>query len=360
MLFYDEFSGLIYQGKIVRIQANKAVIETPKKTFKVSISNVKLLHKEQSLIKSEFFSRDESDQPFKVPRAGLPSQMNLFNNAPSTRNVGEKGFGIPKANDLQNLSSFLKTNQQGTSQKDQNDFSIPLFPQNSSGLNDSLQFISQSNRNISKKDFSMLQSFQSKNQTSSKFQSILSNSAVKDLPQLKVSPSHDASIKSISKPLSQVQNISLTQSQQVNPLNNSLFAPNLKAKSEANNLQSNQSPVNANQGDLQAKPSVIDHDLVNFAILFKLLQKKKKLAEKHDQLVKNRSESNLDTNNEDLKWVKQSVTQIDKTLKNVWLSLKLRDTTITSKALSSFSRTETGKDSNCQKRRFRRITRKLL
>ena len=53
----------------------------------------------------------------------------------------------------------------------------------------------------------------------------------------------------------------------------------------------------------------------------------------HDRLVKTRSETNLETNIEDLKWVKKSVTQIDKTLKNVWLSLKLRDTTITSKSL---------------------------
>jgi hypothetical protein len=128
--------------------------------------------------------------------------------------------------------------------------------------------------------------------------------------------------------------MNLSHSQPLNkmPLTNSLFT---LAPKTSNSLTEPIKPNNAMkpvlQTETQTKSSVIDNDLVNFAILFKLLQKKKKLAEMHDKLIKSTSESNLDSNAEDLEWVKKSVTQIDKTLKNVWLSLKLRDTTITSK-----------------------------
>ena len=117
-------------------------------------------------------------------------------------------------------------------------------------------------------------------------------------------------------------------------MTNSLFtlAPkNVSSLSEPGNTPNILQPNSIPRPDFQSKSSVIDNDLVNFAILFKLLQKKKKLAEMHDKLVKSRSETNLESNSEDLQWVQKSVTQIDKTLKNVWLSLKLRDTTITSK-----------------------------
>lgn len=339
VLFYDEFSGLIYQGKIIRINSNKAMIETPKKTFKVSLPNVKLLQREQTIIKSEFFSRDELDPSFKVPHSILtPHQNQQIKFFPSINSVGnqqDNSFSIPKPNDNPNLSSFLKTNTSPLlGQKDSsNDFSIPLFPQNVSGVLDSLRHMPRSDKSNSKSDFNLLPSFQSKKSTSSKFQSIVTNSRPKEVLNSKVSPSQVSSLNPSIKPFNQLQSLSLARSQPLSkfPLNTGLFTPTPVIANQGN-VQVKNETNKTNALETHTKPPVIDNDLVNFAILFKLLQKKKKLAVMHDRLVKTRSETNLETNIEDLKWVKKSVTQIDKTLKNVWLSLKLRDTTITSKS----------------------------
>ena len=320
---------MIYQGKIIRIQANKALVETQKKTFKVSLPNVKLLHQEKSLVKSEFFSRDDSEPIFKTPRptplvhSGM--NMNLF----GTLNNNEQAFSIPKVNDSQNLSNLLKTiNPSNTINKNSGkEFSMPLFPQNVSGVLDSLR-LSSRNENSSKSDFPLISSIPSRNQNSSKFQSLMVNSLINE-SNPKKGPNHQR------KPFPQMPAMNLSHSQPLKKmgLSNSLFT---LAPKTANSLSESIKTKNGltsstGQGETQRKSSVIDNDLVNFAILFKLLQKKKKLAEMHDKLVKSRSESNLETNTEDLAWVQKSVTQIDKTLKNVWLSLKLRDTTITSK-----------------------------
>ena len=321
-LFYDEFSGLIYQGKIVRIQANKALIETPKKTFKVSLANVKLLCSEPSLLKSEFFSKESLEPSFKMPNLAFPNQnVNFFPSIKSEGNV-EKSFSIPKVSDNQNLSSFLKTNTSPLlNQKDPpNDFSIPLFPQHVSGVLDSLRIMPPSDKSNNKSDFNLLPSFHSKQSNSSKFQSLITKSRPKEPLPPEISPSQALSLESSGKTFKKLPPLSLAKNQPQAKfgLNSALFTPT---------QVKNENIIN----EAQAKSSVIDNDLVNFAILFKLLQKKKKLAEMQDKLMKTRSETNLETNTEDLKWVQHSVTQIDKTLKNVWLSLKLRDTTITSK-----------------------------
>lgn len=327
MLFYDEFSGLIYQGKMINIQASKALIETPKKVFKVSLTNVKLLQKDQSLLKSEFFSRDEGDVGLRA--SGMSPHNVQFGLLKNLNN--QPAFGIPKANDSQNLSSFLKGNP--ASQRDnKNDLSMPLFPPNPSALVESLQIVSQSDKLKASNDFPLIQSFPSKNLTNSNFQFMHSGPIVKNLPALKLDPSKNSSMKSLNKPFVSLNPTSLIQSQPQlqklqSSLNSSHFVPKAEAPPGPETKQNRGQPASEKQG----KPSVIDKDLVNFAILFKLLQKKKKLAEMHDRLVKTSSHSSLETNLEDLKWVKQSVTQIDKTLKNVWLSLKLRDRTITSK-----------------------------
>ena len=300
----------------MRIQSSKALVETPKKTFKVSLPNVKLLHREQSLVKSEFFSRDESEPSFKaLPTPQSQLHFNLF----SQLHAPEKTFSVPKGTDSQNLSSFLKTTQPFPAPKEpHNDFSMPLFQQNVSGGLDSMKLGSRSDKSLAKSDFSLLPGLNSANANSGKFQSILNNSLMKDFVPPQVNSSQNSSGLT-QKPFKRVSTLGLTQSQPLSklPLNNQLFTVH-PAQTEVPKT------------DTQTKSSVIDHDLVNFAILFKLLQKKKKLAEMHDRLVRNRSQSNLDTNTQDLKWVKQSVTRIDETLKNVWLSLKLRDKTIKS------------------------------
>lgn len=324
MLFYDEFSGLIYQGRIVRVQSNKALVETPKKTFKVSLSNVKLLQQDRSLVKSEFFSRDDSDPSLRASRPVLPGppHFQFFN----PLQPPDKAFSVPKISDSQNLSSFLRTTKPpfAANKDPQSDFSMPLFPQNVSGGLESVKLAPRSEKSLGKSDFSLLGGLNSANANSSKFQSVIGTSLMKDFPPAQLNSSQNSSA-GLNKPFKPVVTPGLSQSQPLVklPLGNSLFtlAPQPKSVLE--------SQVGAVTG--QTKSSVIDNDLVNFAILFKLLQKKKKLAEMHDRLVRNRSETNLDANTEDLRWVKESVTHIDQTLKNVWLSLKLREKTIKSR-----------------------------
>lgn len=294
---------------------------------------MKLLQKDQSLIKSEFFSKDESDAAFKLPGFSPHNfQMSFLNNISSIKPQHDKPGTILKTSDAHNLSTFLKNNHGNlqNSKEIKNEFSM-RFKQNSSGIMNSLQLISNSDKSKPQHDFPLMQSFQSKNLNSSKFQSIMPTSGNKDIPIAKITSSQTPSMNSLVKSMKQYPNVSISHSQpplQNVQVNSSLLTMN---QNQVSVKDISMGPMNPSQSNEKlTNPSVIDQDLVNFAILFKLLQKKKKLAEMHDQLVKSTSQSNLETNTEDLRWVKQSVTQIDKTLKNVWLSLKLRDTTITS------------------------------
>lgn len=190
-----------------------------------------------------------------------------------------------------------------------------------------MKLAARSEKSLGKSDFSLLGGLNSANVNSSKFQSVLGNSLMKDFVPNRLNSSQNSSTKPGPTPFKRVATVCLSQSQPLAqlPLANSLFTLATQPKSMV------EPPKNLLGGQTQTNSSVIDKDLVNFAILFKLLQKKKKLAEMHNRLMRNRSESNLDANMEDLRWVKQSVTHIDQTLKNVWLSLKLRDKTIKSR-----------------------------
>lgn len=312
MLFYDEFSGLIYQGKVVRVQTNRALIETQKKTFKVALANVKLLCRDQSLVKSEFFSRDDSESHAPASQ----NQLHLTFLPPGP----EQPFSVQRGTNSQNLSSFLRTNQTPFAPPPEAppDFSLPLFGKAVSGTPDSVRLGAPSEKTISKPDFPSLRGLGSMKQGSSKFQSVLGNSMLKDF----AAPQLNTSQKSSGQPSKPFKRVStgISQSQPLNKpgQGGSLFVLPPAA------LDSKETP----RAETRTESSVVDKDLVNFAILFKLLQKKKKLAEMHDRLVRSGSEADLETHSEDLQWVRRSVSRIDGTLKNVWLSLKLRDKTI--------------------------------
>lgn len=63
----------------------------------------------------------------------------------------------------------------------------------------------------------------------------------------------------------------------------------------------------------------LDRDLLNFAILFKLLQKKKKLTDHYEFLA----DPTVNRSRKDLDWLDKAIEHVDQMLQSVWLSLKL-------------------------------------
>ena len=344
VFFYDEFSGLIYYGKIIAIQDSKAKIDTSKKCFQVPLSNVKLFHRENVLIKSEYFPKNLSESSFKTPKLKGTPLGNMTHGFFQSGANFEKGFTLPKkVNESDNSgfeahhSNFFKKDNVVAMKKDSH--TLQVLP----GLGNLKNSIRLSNVS----DFNRVQNLafpiqKSQRESHPLFEKINSNQDKEGSTFLKLSNTNKSFSQNIHS------NISLTRNQQMSQLNvlsksqNPLFSfsENKPSNQEVsvntlNQAGGSKALESENQDRNIIKEAFRDKDLINFAILFKLLQKKKKLAEKHHELIKTQSESNLGTVEQDLTWIRKSVQAIDHTLKNVWLSLKLKDKTLTEENISS-------------------------
>ena len=343
---------MIYLGKVTYVFPDAVTVETSKKTFRVSLSNIRLTYKDNNFSKSEFFPRETSQASFKAPKDNsyifpsfpkkdlvehpkgtlLDQTQNLMSSVNSNQNRSLFPLNMISKSHLLNEDTYKKSKESLSLLSNSNFHKIANFqsvkPKLSLADSSFKDFINSDGKS---NKFHLNVSLQSNTfQPPSVQVSALNNMALSLQPRLTnpVRPLVSISKSAIQNNEVDSSNLQFPLTRQTSgnvPINGDLIIANTEPKTELGQVPSE--TINKNT-DLSAAVSInraSNSDLINFSILFKLLKKKKKLTNHYTKLLKNRSETNLDTNEADIQWVQKAISGLDQILKNVWLSLKLKD-----------------------------------
>ena len=357
MFFYDEFSGLIFYGQLTGGDEEQGVrVETPKKNFLVAYHNIRFPEafyriqdasriKDSGLIRSTLFnpSKQEpvTEAPLGMNNNNTANQMNQFKDNLKTfsnmqvvqensnkKGIVKSGTVNPEERVRKRKASFSDLiNQKLPNQfKTEANTSFAAKLENPANLHTNQPLPVNSNFNTPRLSLPVTMPSQpllARNPQNNPNPNLTKNPSL--LPQTHLHPTIPISQERLAlHSNSTFQAPAQTDFSQTRVPSQSISFPNpsrpiqISLPTQKENVISN-SANNLQDifGKVKQENLREDQDMLNFAILFKLLQKKKKLTDHFEILVK-RGGSQAD-----LEWLLKAVGHIDCMLQNVWISLKL-------------------------------------